>query len=203
MNTVVPIRDMDIVLNFADVLRAKSERDYALFMLGIYSGLRVTDILHLKVQDVRGKNNIYLHEQKTGKEKRFPINDDLREILDEYTKDMKEYEYLFQSRQGRNKPITRTRAWDILHKTAAEFGLENIGCHTMRKTFGYFLYQQTKDILLVKDILNHADASSTYRYIGLMGIQKDKAMQNLSFRRQSKERKNGRHKNNNCSDDND
>lgn len=183
MNTVEPIRDMTLVLDFADYLRSKNERDYVLFMFGIYSGLRIIDILGMKVKDVRGKDYIYLHERKTGKEKRFPIQEDLREILNEYTKNMKDHEYLFQSRQGYNKPLTRTRAWDILNKAAKEFNLDSIGCHTMRKTFGFFLYQQTKDILLVKDILNHADASTTYRYIGLTGIQKDKAMKNLSFKR--------------------
>jgi integrase len=184
-------------MDFADYLRSKCERDYVLFMFGIYSGLRIIDLLSIKVKDVKGKDYIYLHERKTGKEKRFPIQEDLQNIIEEYTRNMKDHEYLFQSRQGNNKPLTRTRAWDILNKAAKEFNLDSIGCHTMRKTFGYFLYQQTKDILLVKEILNHADASTTYRYIGLTGVQKDKAMKKLSFKRGRQEKKkNGINKDN-------
>ncbi len=200
MNTVEPIRDMAKVMDFADFLRVSSERDYVMFMFGIYSGLRIIDILGIKVKDVRGKEYIYLHERKTGKEKRFPIQEDLQEILKEYIKNMKDHEYLFQSRQGKNRPLTRTRAWDILNKAAKELNLDSIGCHTMRKTFGYFLYQQTKDILLIKDILNHADVGTTYRYIGLTGMQKDKAMKKLSFKRQAPGRKNDTNNKNNNSE---
>lgn len=74
MNTVEPIRDMNIVWDVADYLKARNERDYVLFMFGIYTGLRISDILKLRVRDVREKDYVYIRENKTGKEKRFPIN---------------------------------------------------------------------------------------------------------------------------------
>ena len=43
MNTVEPIRDMDLVMDVADFLKAKNERDYVMFMFGIYTGLRISD----------------------------------------------------------------------------------------------------------------------------------------------------------------
>jgi integrase len=185
MNTVEPIREIDLVNDIADYLKVRNQRDYVLFMFGIYSGLRVSDILKVKVRDVKDKDYIYLHEQKTGKEKRFPIHDELKDILKYHIEGKQGYEYLFKSRQGQNKPITRTRAYEILNDAATHFGLDSIGTHTMRKTFGYFLYQQTKDIAAIKEILNHSDISTTLRYIGVVQETKDKIMKKLSYKKRN------------------
>lgn len=183
MNTVEPIRDMNMVLDIADYLRSKSERNYLMFMFGIYSGLRICDILRFKVRDVRDKDYIYLREKKTGKEKRFIIHGELKRMIREYTDGMKDYEYLFPSRKGRNKPISRQQAYAIMKDAAEEFGMDNIGTHTMRKTWGYHLYQQTHDAVTIMQILNHSDISVTLRYIGINQDNKDKVMGKLSFKR--------------------
>lgn len=183
MNTVEPIRDMNTVLDIADYLRSTSERNYLMFMFGIYSGLRISDILRFKVRDVKDKDYVYLREKKTGKEKRFVLNDELKSIIREYVRGMKDYEYLFASRQGRNKPISRQQAYKIMSDAAKEFGLDNIGTHTMRKTWGYHLYQQTHDAVTIMEICNHADISVTLRYIGINQDNKDKIMKKLTFKR--------------------
>ena len=67
MNTVEPIRDMDLVMDLADYLKSNNERDYVLFMFGIYTGLRISDILKFRVRDVKGKDAVYIREKKTGK----------------------------------------------------------------------------------------------------------------------------------------
>ena len=77
MNTVQPIRDMNTVMDIARYLKQNNERDYVMFTIGIYSGLRVSDILKLRVKDVRGKDYIAMREKKTKKEKRFIINKNL------------------------------------------------------------------------------------------------------------------------------
>jgi integrase len=183
MNTVEPIRDIEVVLDVADYLKLKSHRNYVMFMFGIYSGLRICDILGFRVRDVRGKDYISRRENKTKKEKRFPINKELRKILDEYIKDKKDYEYLFRNPNEPNKHITRQQAYNILSEAGKEFGLEGIGTHTLRKTFGYHLYKQTNDAALLMDIFNHSDIHITLRYIGVNQDCKDKAYNNLSFKR--------------------
>lgn len=183
MNTVEPIRDMDLIFDIADYLREKSDRDYVMFVFGIYSGLRISDILKFKVRDVRDETYIAIREQKTNKEKRFPINDELKPILKDYIIDKKDYEYLFKSRKGNNKPITRQQAYNILSDAAAVFGLSAIGTHTLRKTFGYHMYQQTHDAVTIKSILNHSDISVTLRYIGINQDIKDSTMKKLSYRK--------------------
>lgn len=114
MNTVEPIRDMDLVMDLADYLKSNNERDYVLFMFGIYTGLRISDILKFRVRDVKGKDAVYIREKKTGKEKRFPINSELRPVIDEYISGKREFEYLFRSPNYQNKAITRQQAYNIL-----------------------------------------------------------------------------------------
>lgn len=166
MKRVIPIRDKEKIKEFKHALKAKNERNYILFMIGTNAGLRVSDILPLRVRDVRGE---YLEviEQKTGNVRDIPINDSLRRALDRYIRGKKDNEYLIKSREGGNKPISRWMAYKILREAAEEVGLTRIGTHSMRKTFGYNFYQRTKDIETLCKMLGHSDSEITKRYIGI------------------------------------
>lgn len=181
LNTVEPIRDIELVNDIADYLKEGSIRNYMMFLFGIYSGLRISDILKFKVRDVRGKDKIKLREKKTGKEKSFPINTKLKREIAKYVDGKKDYEYLFPSRQGKNAPISRQQAYNIMSAAGKHFGLDNLGTHTLRKTFGYHMYRQTKDAITIQKILNHASVEITLRYIGITQDTMDVAMKNLSF----------------------
>ena len=74
LNTVEPIRDLDVVMDIAEYLKGKSDRNYVMFMFGIYTGLRISDILKFRVRDVRDKDAVYIREKKTGKEKIFCVS---------------------------------------------------------------------------------------------------------------------------------
>ena len=167
MNTVEPIRDMDLVMDLAEYLKSNNERDYVLFMFGIYTGLRISDILKFRIRDVREKDAVYIREKKTGKEKRFPINSELKPIIEEYIAGKRDYEYLFKSPRYPNKPITRQQAYNVLTDAAKVFGLEAIGTHTLRKTFGYHFYKKTGKIGLLTIWFNHSSEQVTKRYIGI------------------------------------
>ena len=184
LNTVEPIKDFELILDIQDYLKCKQDkRDYVLFMFGIYSGLRISDILALKVRDVRNADFIYITEQKTNKIRKIVINDALKAVIKEYIKTKRDYEYLFTSSRGeKNKPLTRQRVWQILNNVARVFDYKHpMGCHTLRKTFGYWLYQDTKDAASIMDILNHSDISITKRYIGVTQESNENMMRNLSF----------------------
>ena len=64
MNSVEPIRGKNTINKFAQVLRSYSERDYVLFLTGIYLGRRISDILPLKVKDVKDREYVYFRESK-------------------------------------------------------------------------------------------------------------------------------------------
>lgn len=177
METVQPIRDKEIIAKFKNELLKKSYRDYMLFTVGINTGLRISDILPLKVKDVTG-THIIIKEQKTGKNKRFKINEPLRAELDKYTVNMNDDDYLFPSRKG-DKPISRIQAYRILNEVAEKLGVQEIGTHTLRKTFGYWHYKQFKDVAILQEIFNHSAPSVTLRYIGITADIVDDTIDNF------------------------
>lgn len=181
MEFVQPIRDKFKIEEMKSELLRNGTRDYLLFVIGINTGLRISDILELKVKDVKGKTHIAIIENKTKKNKRFKVNNSLRYELDNYIKGMDDEDYLFKSRKGENKPITRVQAYRILKNAGVNIGLSEIGTHTLRKTFGYHFYQKTKDVVLLQELFNHSAPSVTLRYIGINQDIMDKAIDDFSL----------------------
>jgi integrase len=166
MKEVQPIRNADQIEAMKDELLKTGYRDYLLFTMGINTGLRVSDLLTLKVGDVRGKDVYTLREQKTGKTKRIDLHA-VKNQIERFTATEDEADYLFKSRKGDNCPITRVQAYRILNAAAQRVGLEEIGTHTMRKTFGYHFYRKYKDVAVLQTLFNHSAPSITLRYIGI------------------------------------
>lgn len=175
MNFVQPIRNPEKIDEMKEYLKSRNKRNYIMFLIGIGVGLRISDILPLKKEDILG-THIIIKEKKTDKPKRIRIPPSIRKELLEYAKTLEDGEYVVRSRQGGNKPIDRSTAYRILREAANYCGLKEIGTHTLRKTFGYHFYKQTKDIALLQDIFNHASPDITMRYIGIDQDARDKAM---------------------------
>lgn len=178
MELVQPIRDKELINKFKNELLKNGYRDYMLFVIGVNTGLRISDILNLKVVDVKDKTHITIVEKKTKKNKRFLINNMLRQDIDKYIEGMDINSYLFASRKG-NNAITRVQAYRILNNVADKLGIDDIGTHTLRKTFGYWHYKQHKDVAVLQDIFNHSAPSVTLRYIGINDDIKDSTIENF------------------------
>ena len=164
MNEVHPLKST------ADIERMKSAlqgRDLLLFIVGINSSLRISDILTLKVSDFNG-DHIVLTEQKTGKRKAIRINTAIKDAVATLVpSDASGDDYLFPSRKG-SAPISRVQAWRILNNAASRAGISiAFGTHTLRKTFAYFAYQHGTDLSLLMRVLNHSSQRETLRYIGI------------------------------------
>lgn len=189
MATVQPIRDRSKIESMKKILKAESPRNLLLFTFGLNVGLRITDILNFKLSDILDKKGnivdlIQLYEAKTGKHKRFPINKTVKKAIQSYLDSLESYnmdDYLFKSRQGDNKPLTRFMAYRILNSAANQVGIEDMGTHSMRKTFGYFAYKAGTDITLLMDIFNHSSPQITLRYIGITQDQKDQVYINIEL----------------------
>lgn len=181
MNTADPIRDPKLITKMRKHLQ---DRDRLLFILGINSGLRISDMLKLTVADVLGKDAVYLREKKTGKEKKFPINKTIQKALKEYfgNKVPSPDTMLFASREGENRAITRQTAHTILSTAGEDCNIPGIiSCHTLRKTFGYHAYRQGISIGLLKEIFNHSSEAITMRYIGITQDEIDKVFIDLEL----------------------
>ncbi len=193
MNSVEPIRDIKVIKNMRAVLKSQSIRNELLFILGINVGLRISDILKLRLKDLvkpnrkTVKNYVTITEEKTYKTKRFYLGDIVIKVIENYLKEYSQFDldsYVFKSRKGHNYPITRQQAYRILNNAAEVVGLierddktgtiiiGEIGTHTCRKTFGYHAYQNGTSLELLMDIFNHSSKSQTLRYIGITEEQK-------------------------------
>ena len=140
--------------------------------MGINNGLRISDLLKLKVGDVRDikpGQTLKVKETKTGKMNILMINKSVHKVLKQYLDEVKpsDEDYLFQSRNCNNKPLTR----ETVNKMIKEWTKSlkgNYGTHTLRKTFGYI--QRTKygvsfEVLCKR--YGHSSPAITMRYLGI------------------------------------
>ena len=185
----------------------EGKRNRAIFCTGINSALRVSDIRTLDIKDVFNEDlslkDVWLKEQKTKKGKEFPITNTLKVELMNYidcyfyikyrisiqnikedekelVKEIIKTKPLFPSGQGEGY-LTRKRIWEVLNEAGEKLGLEKIGTHTMRKTFGYWFYKRTKDIYLLQRILNHSSPAQTMLYIDLSQDEINEAYRNFGL----------------------
>lgn len=179
MSLVQPLRDKDKIEAMKSELLKSGYRNFMIFIIGINTGLRVGDILQLKASDVRHKSHINIYEEKTKKYKKFLINRSLKGEIDKYIINMKDNDYLFPSRKGVNKPISVVQAYRVINEAAKRLGFDEVGTHTMRKSFGYWHYQQYKDVAILQDIFNHESPRTTLIYIGITQDQKDETIEDF------------------------
>jgi len=186
LEIVQPIRDKAKIEQMKKYLKSKSLRDWALFVLGINSGLRISDLLKFNISDVvdangKVKDRLIVKEKKTSKTKSFPLSTNALEALTEYIRVNKPETVLFHSRKG-NEPITRQHAYRIINKAARSCGVkENIGSHSLRKSMGYHAYMAGVDITRIQSILNHSSPKETLRYIGITQDELDDVYMELNL----------------------
>ena len=130
-----------------------------------------------------------MKEQKTAKHNSVYISNKLRKTILEYVQQefpdqllQQDFDgYLFPSRKGTNEPLNRQSLWRIIHDAGTAIGLKDIGPHSMRKTFGYFLYKQGTKTEIIQSLLNHSSQRETLRYIGITQEDKDTAVKSLDL----------------------
>ncbi|MEC1786075.1 tyrosine-type recombinase/integrase [Schinkia azotoformans] len=180
---VQPIRDKQQLEDMKWALKRHcSTRDYILFILGCETGLRVGDLLKLTKQQIIGLKSrrekiLKVKEGKTKKIREIYIGNCFDEVY-QYATELNS-EWLFPSRKG-DKAITPTQAYRQLNKAGDFAGVESIGNHTLRKTFGYWFYKATKDVAMLQQILNHSHPEITLRYIGITEEETNNILKNFS-----------------------
>jgi len=177
MNSVEPIRDKKKILAIKRNLKEeKNPRNYLLFVMGINTALRISDLLSLKIKEVidsKGdiKKYLFVKERKTGRQAKIYINETLKEALNYYldkSKGIDPDSYLFKSERS-NKKLDRVRTWGLIQEWTSNAGLEGerYGTHTLRKTWGYQARMQGVSIEQISEKLGHKSVTVTRRYIGI------------------------------------
>lgn len=167
VENVQPLRTAEEIKNMREALAQTNdaERNLLLFNIGINTGLRIGDIVKLRIEDVKGRSSIVIREGKTKKPRTVYLDAIMADIAD-YLTDKPSEGWLFPSRKG-DGHITTTQAYRILAGAGERCGYDYVGTHTLRKTFGYHYYQRTKDVATLMEIFNHSDQATTKRYIGI------------------------------------
>lgn len=157
-------------------------RNKMMFVLGINLGIRASDLCGLKysffMNDDGSFKDFYSLQpkktKKTGKFVKLYFNQTVKKAITEYLKNYPVEdldEYLFKSRVGDGHIVEKSLG-RIIKDTAAEVGIErNICSHSLRKTFGYFVYHNAEDknnaLIILQTIFNHSSPAVTSKYIGL------------------------------------
>ena len=109
-------------------------------------------------------------EHKTGKRQQYKLSDDIYKVLKKYidTYNFTMNEFVFPKDRESRDAIDRSTAWRFIKKLADEAKIEYpIACHSLRKSYGRWIWDQTHDLLLVQQLLQHSSAEETQRYICL------------------------------------
>ncbi len=169
---VEPIRRLKDIKAIKKLL-SDEPRNLLLFTMGINNGLRVGDLLKLKVKDVHNLKpgqTITIKENKTGKDNILMVNKTLHKTIRNYLDKIQpdDGDYLFASRKTR-KPLTIQAVNGLIKKWTRQINLKgNYGAHTLRKTFGYIQrteYRVGFEVLAKR--FNHSSPAVTMRYLGL------------------------------------
>lgn len=190
---VYAIKDIKKINSLLIYLKGTSDRNYVLAKFQLNTGLRISDVVAIKVCDVmsinrRFKEYLIINEIKTNKSKSIKLNNELRDVIKDYVikYDLKNDDYLFMSKKfdehGNQRHITVTQAYRILKDAANAIGIENFGTHSLRKTWGYFTYKASKhNVGLLMDMFNHSAPSITLRYIGIDQDARDEMYSYVQF----------------------
>ncbi len=167
---VLPPRDVERLLAAPTGESVTAVRDRAMLELLYATGLRVSELVALKVRDVNLDAGYLMTLGKGDKERLVPIGESARRALADYLAIPRRKgigqvvgEWLFLSRLGRR--MTRQAFWNIIKKRSREAGIvRNISPHTLRHSFATHLLENGADLRSVQIMLGHADLSTTQIY---------------------------------------
>lgn len=186
-----PIREATTIHEIADYLLTHGKtkklglRNRMAFILGVTTGLRVSDLLKIKISDVlRADGSFFSHiivrEKKTHKTNDPKLGAAARQAIKEYLEESGSWsfsDYLIKSSKGGK--ISVSQFWRILNDAQVGLGLdEHISTHTMRKTCGYMTIRQNPDdslaVVHLQQMFNHSSIQTTLNYCGISRDEQDK-----------------------------
>lgn len=174
MEYVEALRDVKQINSIKRYLKKQSDRDYVLFVFGINTGLKITEMLSIKVEDLMTEESAikdyYSLVPKEGEStKDIFLNETVQKIVLQYihSANLKSDDYLFLSKKTK-LPITRQQAYRIISCAADHVGIKGkIGTNSLRKTFGFHAYKRGVAISLLQKHFNHSNPSETLKYLGI------------------------------------
>ena len=184
---MIQVFDKHIEEADSNVKRQIACRNKLLFLIGMNIGIRGSDLRTLKWSfffdqdddgELKFKRFYTLQPMKQRKQKKFvklyfnqTVQTAIKNYIVEYPIENLD-DYLFFSRKG-DEPITVQGLWGIIKGTAIEAGIkQNIGSHSLRKSFGFWCWHESEDknkaLVILQQLFNHSSTQITARYIGIL-----------------------------------
>ena len=171
---ILTVEEVNLLLNQPEEKNQKGIRDKAMLELLYATGMRVSELLHLKVGDLNlSMGYVVCHEGH--KERVVPFGKEAKKALERYVNEARDsmlgeenQEFLFVncSKSG----MSRQGFWKLLKVYASRAGIEKeITPHTLRHSFAAHLVENGADLKSVQEMLGHSDISTTQIYASLNG----------------------------------
>jgi integrase/recombinase XerD len=167
---VLSVSEIKILLSTPDTQTPLGLRNAAMIELLYAAGLRVSELVNLKLLDINTEAGFVRVIGKGSKERIVPIGNYAKNIIDRYVKTARSLllkggvsHYLFVARAG--KPMTRQGFWKLLKQYALQAGIaKKITPHSFRHSFASHLLEGGADLRAVQIMLGHTDISTTQIY---------------------------------------
>lgn len=159
-------QEMELLLAAPDITTDTGVRDRALLELMYAAGLRVSELVVLKLADVDMNGGLITLLGKGSKQRRVPLGKSAIHWLQRYASVRAAWghEHKAQLFLQQGKPLTRQTAWAIIKSLASKAGLQEVSPHTLRHSFATHLLQRGADSRSVQALLGHSDISTTQIY---------------------------------------
>lgn len=169
MPEILSIEQMLQLLDQPNEDTTKGLRDKAMIELLYATGIRVSELVSLKVSDVNVEMN-YIKCDQSRKSRIIPFNDEARRAISAYLKKARpvfvkdsDNNYLFTNCQG--EPMSRQGFWKLIKAYGKKAGIdEQITPHTLRHSFAAHLVANGADLRAVQEMMGHSDVSTTQMY---------------------------------------
>ncbi|MCR5333056.1 MAG: tyrosine recombinase [Bacilli bacterium] len=168
----IPVEEVEELLNAPDLDKPEGQRDRAMLETMYASGLRVSELLSLRISQVNAEKGIINVIGKGNKQRKAPIGDYALEYINLYLNDGRKKnrgrksEYLFLNRYG--KPLSRQYFFMQIKKYAEQVGIkEEISPHTLRHCFATHMLENGAELIAVQEMLGHSNIATTQIYTNI------------------------------------
>jgi integrase len=186
-----PLNDVEIQKVLSGFTGPYAKRDKALFLLGIKAGFRISELLSLRVGDLLQAGRMVdrvsvarRHMKKKTEGRTVLLHPDAKAALAEWLDELMAVipisgeTFVFLSRKGENRPVSRVHAWRVLHEAFLNQEINGkLGTHSMRKTFANKIYEALGfDLIKTQRALGHRNINSTAQYLAFREEEIERAI---------------------------
>jgi integrase/recombinase XerD len=166
----------------------KTTRDKLIFALGIYTGMRIGEIIRLQQDQVFTEDGGVRYQLTAKRLKKrntvysdIPVHPKLRSLLKEYKQQVKQNRWLFPSSESLDGHISRARAHDILSEAFDTLKLDGASTHSMRRSCLTYMSRAGIPLRTIQDISGHSNLGQLQAYLQVDPEDKHRAINMLKY----------------------